>query len=58
MVIFHTTSYRKTLTASSNTMEPFPSAEYEFETTQEFAPRFVRAFKHAAELCGAKPSPF
>jgi hypothetical protein len=58
MVIFHTTSYRKTLTASSNTMDPFPSAEYEFETTQEFAPRFVKAFEHAAELCGAKPSPF
>jgi len=42
-----------------NTMpDPFPTADYDFETTQEFAPRFVKAFKHAAELCGAKPSPF
>jgi hypothetical protein len=59
MIHFHTSNYADKILASSNELpDPSPSSEYYFETTEEFAPRFVKALKHAAELCGAKPSAF
>jgi hypothetical protein len=59
MVHFHTSNYADTILASSNELpDPSTSSEYYFETTEEFAPRFVKALKRAVELCGARSSAF
>jgi hypothetical protein len=68
-VRFHTTNYRKSIISS--TRGPFvpggalldkPSeistSDYSFTTNDSFAPRFTKALKRAAELCGGKRSSF
>jgi hypothetical protein len=68
-VSFHTSNYRKTVVHS--TKGPFysggptldkpletPASDYTFFTNEWFAPRFAKAFKRAAELCGGKRSSF
>jgi hypothetical protein len=58
-VVFHTTNYRKKILHTSNsTAEAIPTSDYTFFTNVGFAPRFAKALKRAAELCGAKPSSF
>lgn len=68
-VRFHTTNYRKTIIDSSR--GPFwpggpplkqpdraKTSDYSFFTNFWFAPRFAKAFRHAVELCGGRPSSF
>jgi len=68
-VRFHTTNYRKAIIDSSR--GPFwpggptlkqpnkvKTSDYTFFTNFWFAPRFAKAFKHAVELCGGRPSSF
>ena len=66
-VDFHTTNYIKTIKDSSRgpfwpggPILPKPdeilTSHYTVFTSDWFAPRFAKAFKHAVELCGGKPS--
>jgi hypothetical protein len=58
-VRFHTTNYAdKLIHTSSSHAEPIKASEYIVFTNDWFAPKFVRAFKHAVELCGGKRSSF
>jgi hypothetical protein len=66
-VSFHATNYREKIFGTSNsdtewTHQQFPRGvplrNYIFFTSDEFAPRFAKAFKNAAVLCGGKPSSF
>jgi hypothetical protein len=58
-VAFHTRNYVKKM-RNSDSRDPSqtPTSSYQFTTDGDFAPRFARALKRAAELCGAKPSSF
>jgi hypothetical protein len=56
---FHTTNYTKRIIhASSQFAEPLPTSDYIYFTNDWFAPKFAKAFAHAARLCGAKRSSF
>lgn len=58
-VQFHTRNYvRKILSSDADHPDDYAMSYYAFNTTSEFAPRFARALKRAAELCGAKPSSY
>jgi hypothetical protein len=60
-VTFHTTNYSKKIFVTSNShlrSEPVATYDYLYLTNTWFAPRFAKALKRAAELCGAKPSSF
>jgi hypothetical protein len=58
-VNFHTRNYvEKMRISDTRDANPTPTSFYEFTTNGDFAPRFARAMKRAAELCGAKPSSF
>jgi hypothetical protein len=58
-VRFHTTNFsRKILHTSNTNSEANPTTDYIFFTNEWFAPRFAKALKRAAELCGAQPSSF
>jgi hypothetical protein len=68
-VRFHTTNYRKTIMYSSSgpfspggaaSAKPLAisTADYTLFTNDWFAPRFARALKRAAGLCGGKASSF
>lgn len=55
----HTRNYvKKMLASDADDPEDVAVSSYEFNTTSEFAPRFAKALKRAAELCGAKPSSY
>jgi hypothetical protein len=56
---FHTTNYVKKIVATSNSMTAaVPTSDYIYFTNDWFAPKFAKAFAHAARLCGAKRSAF
>jgi hypothetical protein len=56
---FHTTNYiKKIFNTSSQSAEPIPTSDYIYFTNDWFAPKFAKAFAHAARLCGAKRSAF
>jgi hypothetical protein len=58
-VNFHTTNYtKKIIHTSSRFAEPIPTSDYIYFTNDWFAPKFAKAFAHAARLCGAKRSSF
>ena len=58
-VRFHTTNYRETIVHTSNSLsKEILTSDYTVFTNDWFAPRFARALKHAAKLCGAKTSSF
>jgi hypothetical protein len=58
-VKFHTRNYvEKMRNSDTRDTTPTPTSSYEFTTDGDFAPRFARAMKRAAELCGAKLSSF
>jgi hypothetical protein len=58
-VHFHTTNYtKKIIHTSSQFAEPIPTLDYFYFTNDWFAPKFAKAFAHAARLCGAKRSSF
>jgi hypothetical protein len=58
-VYFHTTNYtKKIIHTSSQFAEPIPTLDYFYFTNDWFAPKFAKAFAHAARLCGAKRSSF
>jgi hypothetical protein len=58
-VSFHTRNYvKKMLNSDSRDPSRTPISSYQFTTDGDFAPRFARAMKRAAELCGARPSSF
>jgi hypothetical protein len=58
-VQIHTRNYAEKM-LNSDTRDPnqTPTSTYEFTTNSEFAPRFARAMKRAAVLCGAKAASF
>jgi hypothetical protein len=58
-VKFHTLNYvAKMKNSDSRNTTPTPTAWYEFDTDSSFAPRFARAMKNAAKLCGARRPSF
>jgi len=66
-VSFHTTNYRQKIFATSNSDSEWlhqqfprgiPMKDYTFFTNDRFAPKFAKALKRAAELCGGKASSF
>ncbi len=58
-VRFHTTNYREKIIHTSNSFsKEIPTSDYTVNTNDWFAPRFAKALKRAAELCGGKPSTF
>lgn len=58
-VRFHTTNYREKIVHTSNSSsEGIPTSDYILLTNDWFAPRFAKALKRAAELCGGKPSSY
>jgi hypothetical protein len=58
-VAFHTTNYtKKIIHTSSQYAEAIPASDYIYFTNDWFAPKFAKAFAHAARLCGAKRSSF
>ena len=58
-VQIHTRNYaEKMLNSDTRNTNQTPTSSYEFTTNSEFAPRFARAMKRAAVLCGAKASSF
>jgi hypothetical protein len=55
----HTANFTEKISNTSNTREkPFLISEFYLFSNEYYTPRFVKALKHAAQLCGAKPSSF
>ena len=57
-VTFHATNYAKAILSTGSDGYANPASNYILITNGWFAPRFAKALKRAAELCGAKPSSF
>ena len=58
-VSFHTTNYtNKIIHTSSQFATSISHSDYIYFTNDRFAPKFAKAFAHAARLCGAKKSSF
>jgi hypothetical protein len=66
-VRFHTTNYVKKIISAGHwkpehespvTSHESPVSEHILLTNDSFAPKFAKAFAHAARLCGAKKSSF
>ena len=58
-VDFHTTNYVKKIMVTSNSYAgPVATSDYIYFTNDWLAPKFAKAFAHAARLCGGKRSAF